>query len=260
MSSRQRIFVLALCLLSTVIAVLTLQNPAVNRVVKQKRSDASRSEPAALQQEFRGLKIPSMVHQNSRDGALVPTIPTKIAEATALIGQTPFIPKDANPMVRSVAEAIETQKYPERLHPLIAPKPFDKNAYKLNPQAYLDIVEPGRVFHPAPPGPGVPRLTTLSPLMIDVPQKETISLKVRGVPDAPVTFTSFDLGAFQNQLTSITVAADSTGIAVARFTGTPGTVNAVNILAASPMSSGTLKFRVNVIVSGLQNPNTVATK
>ncbi|QDT57271.1 hypothetical protein Pan44_53390 [Caulifigura coniformis] len=200
-----------------------------------------------------------MVHKDSPDGELIPTIPDNIAKVSALIGRTPFIPKDANPMVRSVVEAIETQKYPERLHSLIAPKPFDEAAYKTDPQAYLNIVEPGRVFQPAQPGPGVSRLKTLSPSSIEVVQKETISLKVKALPNAPVTFTSFDLGAFQNQLTSITVAADADGVAVARFTGTPGSVNTVNILAASPTSSGNLKFRVTVIVPGLENPATVAT-
>ncbi len=71
-------------------------------------------------------------------------------------------------------------------------------------------------------------------------------LKVKAVKDAPVTFTSFDLGSFHNQLTSVTVKADANGNAQAIFTGTPGTINNVNILAGSPMTSGQLKFTVNV--------------
>jgi len=71
---------------------------------------------------------------------------------------------------------------------------------------------------------------------------------VRATPGAPVTFTSFDLGQFENQLTSITVRADDKGIATARFIGSPGTINDVNILVASPVNSGQAKFAVNVVL------------
>lgn len=161
-------------------------------------------------------------------------------------GQTPPIPKDANPMVASVAEALETGNHPERLSSLIAAPPFDRAAYEADPAAYLKVVEPGRVWQSAQPGPGVPRLKSLSPLYAEIPQGETVSLRVQAVPGAPVTFTSFDLGAFQNRLTSITVQADEKGVAVARFTGTPGTYNLVHILAASPLASGQQRYVVNI--------------
>lgn len=163
------------------------------------------------------------------------------------VGRTPGIPKDANPMVASVAEALETGKYPERLSVMIAPKPFNQAAFEADPKAYLNIVEPGRVWQPAQPGPDVTRLKRISDHYVEVQQGETITLKVKALPGAPVTFTSFDLGAFQNRLTSITVQANEDGDAAARFTGTPGTFNDVNILAASPMTSGQSDFRINVI-------------
>lgn len=163
------------------------------------------------------------------------------------VGTTPPIPRDANPQVASVVEAIETGRHPERLSALIAPAAFDEAAFRANPEAYLNVSEPGRVFQTAQPGPGVPRLAALVSRVADAEQGQPVTLRVQAVPSAPVTFTSFDLGAFENRLTSITVRADAEGVAEAVFTGTPGTYNAVNILAASPMTAGQLKFLVNVL-------------
>lgn len=164
------------------------------------------------------------------------------------VGRTPAIPTDANPMVASVAEAFKTGKHPERLTSMISPEAFDKAAFEADPEAYLNVVEPGRVWQPAQPGPNVSRLQAVSPRYLEMVQGETVSLKTKAIPGAPVTFTSFDLGAFQNRLTSITVQADDTGTATARFTGTPGTYNDVNIVAASPLTSGQAKFVVNILL------------
>lgn len=161
-------------------------------------------------------------------------------------GTTPRVPRDANPNVRSVAEALDTGEHPERLSVLISPKPFDEAAYLADPQAYLDVVEPGRVWQVAQPGPDVARIRSLTPRLSRIEQGQTVTLRVEAIPGAPVTFTSFDLGAFENQLTSVTVRADAEGIARANFTGTPGTYNDVNIMAGSPMTSGQVRFIVNV--------------
>lgn len=161
-------------------------------------------------------------------------------------GTTPPVPVDLNPNVKSVHEALTTGRFPERVSAMTPPKPFDRAAYTADPQAYLDVVEPGRVWQPAQPGEGVPRIKASTPRYVEAEQGEPVSLRVEAVAGAPVTFTSFDLGAFQNRLTSITVQAGDDGVAVARFTGTPGTINNVNILAASPMTSGQLRFVVNV--------------
>ncbi len=156
------------------------------------------------------------------------------------------IPEDANPNVASVAEALRTGKYPERLSTLIQPAPFDEDDYEADPKTYLDVVEPGRVWQSAQPGSDIPRLHRLTPRFVEIDQGETISLRARALPGAPVTFTSFDMGAFQNRLTSVTLRADEDGLAVARFTGTPGTLFDVHILAASPVASGQLGFTVTV--------------
>ena len=163
-------------------------------------------------------------------------------------GQTPAIDPDANPQVASVVAALREKKHPERLSPMIAPPAFDAKAYQADPQAYLNTVEPGRAFQSAQPGPDVKVLQRMSPRLVKVTQGESVTLEVKAVPDAPVTFTSFDLGQFENQLTSITVQANETGVAQAEFSATPGTIDHVNILAASPVTTGQARFLVDVAV------------
>ncbi len=161
-------------------------------------------------------------------------------------GKFPLIPKDVNVHVKSVAEAIRTGTHPERLSSLVLPKPFDAAVYAANPDAYLNVVEPGRVWQPAQPAPNVPRLAPLTALHFTVEQGQPTTMRVQSVAGAPVTFSTFDGGAFDNQLTSITVRANDKGVAQARFTGTTGVIHDVNILAASPMNSGQLKYIANV--------------
>ena len=162
-------------------------------------------------------------------------------------GKMERIDPNANIHVRSVVEAAREKKLPERLSVLHQPRPFNLQEYLLNKPAYLDVVEPGRVFQPAQPAIGVSRLEALSSRRHKINQGESVPLSAKTLPDMPVTFTSFDLGAFENKLTSITVAADATGVATAVFTGTPGTYNDVHILAASPVSSGQAKFIIHVV-------------
>ena len=85
-----------------------------------------------------------------------------------------------------------------------------------------------------------------SPRLQRVVQGESVYLEVGGVSGMPVTFTSFDLGAFDNDLNSITVRADERGRARVKFTATPGTINDIHILAASPVTSGQMRYLVNV--------------
>ena len=170
----------------------------------------------------------------------------------ALVGVNRAIAADANPMVSSVAEALTSGKYPERLSAMTVPKEFDSKGYVANPQRYLDTVEPGRVWQAAQPAKGVPACRAISAEYVEALQGEPIVLKVQAAPNAPVTFTSFDLGAFSNQLISITVAANEKGVAMATYTGTPGTYNENSILAASPAASGQVRFSVYVVIPKLQ--------
>lgn len=170
------------------------------------------------------------------------------------IGTVQPLPPDLNENVKSVVEAARTGEHPERLSVFIQPKPFDADAWERDPQAYLDVVEPGRAYQSAQPGPGIPVLRPIGRRFHTLLQGESTALKVLTKPGAPVTFTSFDLGAFVNKLTTITVKADTQGIATAEFFATPGTINNVNILAGSPMATGQVEFMVYI-----QLPETPAT-
>jgi len=162
-------------------------------------------------------------------------------------GETPFVAEDANRYVKAVAEAMKTGDHPERLSSLVAATPFDAEAYANDPDSYLGVVEPGRVFAPAQPGPGVPRINHVRSGTIRMEQGSIVPLQVKVPAKTPVTFSSFDLGRFEETLlTSATVAANDDGIATVRFLATPGTIGDVDILAASPATSGQLRFRVYV--------------
>ena len=172
-------------------------------------------------------------------------------EAVALTdgyGESPAITED-NPAVRSAVAALRSGKNPERLNPLFAGKPFDAAAYRTDPKAYLDVAEPGRVFQTKAPAAGTPRIEPVSPYWQDVRQGESVAIAVKAVPGYPVTFTSFDSGAFaETGLTTVTVEADAAGIATVHFKGMPGNVLESHILAASPMTSGQAKFKANTLV------------
>ncbi len=147
--------------------------------------------------------------------------------------------------IDSVIEAYQSGENPERISPMFVPKPFDLASYQRNPQAYVDVLEPGRAWQSLPPGPDVKSIGTNQEVHKMKP-KESVRLRARAVPKAPVTFTSTDLGAFENDLASITVIAGEDGWASAVLTATPGTEGDVNVSAASPMTSGRLVFRVRV--------------
>ena len=161
-------------------------------------------------------------------------------------GTAPSIPEDANPQVASVAAAIREKRNPEQMSSLLKPQPFDRAAYKSNPQQYINTIEPGRVFHVLQPGDGVQALVKISPKYQEVVQRESVYLKVSAPIGAPVTFTSFDMGQFENQLSSITVVSNDDGVAQVSLTGTTGTINDINVMAGSPMASGNVAFIVNV--------------
>lgn len=173
-------------------------------------------------------------------------------------GDTPAVPADANASVALAAEAVRTGRYPERLsaaHASPSARSFDPRKFDANSEAfdeayrdqYVMTPEPGRVWHPAQPGPGVRRIRALMPTFVKADQGEAVTLRVSGEPGQPVTFTSFDLGQFENQLTTMTVVADSGGVAEVAFVGPPGTVDDVNIVAASPVMSGQVRLTVHVI-------------
>lgn len=154
------------------------------------------------------------------------------------------------PAVQSVVNATGG-RHPERLTASITPKAFDSKAYAANPAAYLNVVEPGRVWQSLQPAVSVPAIYEVGQAYHEVLHGQSVELVVKTLPGMPATFTSFDMGAFGNQLTSQTVAADEDGNAKVQFTATPGTTGDVRILAASPVTSGQVHFMVEIVIPGL---------
>ncbi len=122
---------------------------------------------------------------------------------------------------------------------------FREEEYKSDKSKYLNRFAPFRVFSPAQPGEGIPVLVRVSNHDISVIQGEAVSLEVEGLPNMPVTFTSFDGGVFSNDLPSICVESDDKGRAKATFNCTPGVVASVKILAASPLATGIVEFHLS---------------
>ncbi len=156
---------------------------------------------------------------------------------------------ERTPQLRSVIDAMRSGKNPERLSAVFAPKPFDPVAYRADPKAYLDIVEPGRVFQAKAPSPETPRIEPLSPYFQEVKQGDAVALSVKATPGYPVTFTSFALGAFaESGMTTVTVQADAAGVATVHFRGVSGTVMESDVLASCPMTSGQARFKLNTLI------------
>ncbi len=163
-------------------------------------------------------------------------------------GFSPRLKPDENPQVASVYKTLSEDKQPEKVSSFSAPKPFDAEAYQKDPSVYLSTVEPSRVFGSKQPGEGVKPILAKSARFHRVKQGESVRLQVQVESKAPVTMTSNNLGSFPNGLTSITVAADESGLAEAVFTASRGTIDDIQILAASPVTSGQIAFTVNVQV------------
>lgn len=165
--------------------------------------------------------------------------------------KVPVLTEGVNPQMDSVIEAARTGRYPERLSPMHSARPFDTVAWKANPEAYLNdyyltIAEPGRIYDVKQPGEDVPVLSNAGTGYAELREGESVRLVAKTLPGAPVTFTNFATGIFQNGLPTVTVAADADGLARAIYTGVTGPASA-DIVAGSPVASGTVRYRVEVL-------------
>lgn len=129
---------------------------------------------------------------------------------------------------------------------LFEPEPFDREAYEQDPESWLNEIRPGRVFQPAQPGEDVVLIAGRSPVFQQVLQGERVNLEVEIEPGAPVTFYTPQVGEFPNRLTTHSVAADDQGIARTTYLAGPGTLGVIDIMAASPVHSGQVRFKVRV--------------
>jgi hypothetical protein len=159
----------------------------------------------------------------------------------------------AHPGAAKIGEALRTGEHPERFSSLfLPPKPFDKDAYLRDPKAYLDIVEPGRVFQIADPGPRVSPLQREGSGLHQLKPGQTCILGVRCSPEAPVSFLSTHMGFFkENGLNAITVPSDEEGVARVTFVAGPGVSGECLVLAGSPVASGQVQFKVSVEEAGI---------
>lgn len=160
--------------------------------------------------------------------------------------QFPPISADTNPASASVIQAVAEGKHPERLSPVFAPAPFDREQYLADPEAYLGVHEPGRAYQSAQPGSGVPVLEAATSRMQVMKAGESVRLSVRTQPGLPATFTAFDNGVFENGLPSQSVAANAQGEATVTFRSSLGQQGELNVLAASPVASERVHFTIFV--------------
>jgi hypothetical protein len=121
---------------------------------------------------------------------------------------------------------------------------FDLREFEADPESYLGTVEPGRCFQTAQAkGPDDVRLKLTSSAFVTISRGETAVQKVKGAPRAPVTFTSFNGGVFEeSKLGSVTVRADAEGLAEARFSVGAGIAGNLRIQVGSPLAVGTSWF------------------
>jgi hypothetical protein len=164
------------------------------------------------------------------------------------IGKVQPVRADLNPQVASVAEALLDKQHPERLSALAKPTPWSLDVFKADPLKYINEVQPARAFQSAQPGAGVPVLKPMGSTQLAMTQDAHVILRVITQPNMPATFTSFDLGRFSNELASQTVLADRHGVASVQFMAGSGTVDAVHVLAGSPVASGQVNFLIDVTV------------
>jgi hypothetical protein len=149
--------------------------------------------------------------------------------------------------------ALDPQKRPDAYAPTITPAAFDIASYHRDPVAYCSEAVPGRCWQVAQPSPTTPLLAVVGATAFSCPVGQSVVLRARTEPGAPLSITSFGLGVFPaNGQTSISVQADAEGVASAEFGITTGTAGNVNLTAGSPVRAGTLQFLVHVVEGKLQ--------
>ncbi len=164
------------------------------------------------------------------------------------VGKSPGIKRDENPAVAAIVASIESNSNPERRTPFITPAPFSREEFLADPDAYLSLVEPGRVYQSLPHSEDVSSIKEVGNQYFRVLQGEGVVLQARVDPLMPVTFYSAKLGQFSNELTSITVRADEEGSVSATFKASGGTRGEIDVIASSPVHSGVARYVVNVLL------------
>lgn len=164
-------------------------------------------------------------------------------------GRAPAVSLDANPTVAKLGEELRENPglHPSK-SPLVAAEPFDRAAYQKDPQAYLQLTRPGRVFQSLRPGADVVAIAPLTPIYQEIVQGESVAMSVTAEPGMPVTFHTQQLGEFENRLKTISVAANDQGVARATYQAVTGVRGLVRVMAASPVHSQRVDFTVKVVL------------
>lgn len=172
--------------------------------------------------------------------------PTAVPVAPA--DPTPANPTSAAPTPQVAALlAARDGSHPERRSLLNPPAPFDLAAFTADPEPYLAVAEPGRVFQSAEPGPEVPDIVPQPMALRSLATGETQTLAVQVQPGAPVSWYCLEGGIFtESDLNAITVRANADGVAQVTYLATPGTSGDALVLAASPLHQGQAKFFLHV--------------
>ncbi len=172
------------------------------------------------------------------------------------VGSLPQIPKDKTPQTKAVAEALgnRNSKDNELAYRLTrfedAPK-FDQASYDKDPQSYLDDVAPGRINDVLPASKDTPAIMRVGRYENEVLQGESAILRAKTTPFAPVTFYSSRGGSINGGVATATVPSNEEGVAEVKFTATTGMIGELDIVAASPKTSGRARYLLNVIVPRL---------
>ncbi len=176
-----------------------------------------------------------------------PAIESTPHDQSQTIGQFPEVAQD-HPNVAAIREAAQSGEHAERLTPMMMPRPFDAAAYQADRQAYLDVLEPGRVYQMARPGKDVPQIHAEGSTVKHITQGDVVTLTTTNVPPGwPVSFLSFGGGRFSsNQLQGVTVVADERGTASVVYEATAGTLYTAHVGASSPMASGSVLFVIDI--------------
>ena len=159
-----------------------------------------------------------------------------------------MVHKDSSdPRVQSVVKAIQSGSFPERIDHKVQPKPFDVDAFRKNPQAYIDIVEPGRAFQ-VTFDPKAPKLNAIGKSWHQIQVGKTMSIAVQATPGAPVSWLSPAGGIFtESRLNAMTTIADAKGVARVTWYATPGTINQAVVVVGSPLLQHQVHFNFNVV-------------
>jgi len=228
-----------------------------NDVAATKNAGSTTNSNSDAKSLAESLGIPAS-EVTSIGGVLRPArdLPTKSKTSSGSIknplpspGALPPLKGNENPQVAGLyAEVADFHAPAASRSAMFLAQEFDEQKYRENPKTYLDKIRPGRVFKPKQPGQGVRPIAAESNRFVTILQNESVNLIIQASPNAPVTFYTPDGGEFGNRLKSISIAANENGIAEVTYRAVSGVAGLIEILGASPLHSGQVKFTVKVVL------------